>query len=101
MGHQDPDLGVALGQAGHVACLALVLFAAADDGPGVDEHGHIHPRAGLPDGIKLGIVHLQPRAVGLVIMQAEVLEYLESLRAGPDISLELLREERAEFPMRR
>jgi hypothetical protein len=56
---------------------------------GVDEHRHAEAAAHRPDGVEVGVVHAQARAVGLADAQAEVLEDLETARAGLDVTFEL------------
>ena len=55
----------------------------------MDQDGHVQPCAGGPDRIQLGIVELQPAAIGPAQAQAEVLEDLQPLGARLDVSLEL------------
>src|SRR5262249_39656441 len=56
----------------------------------VNQHRHVQPRARLPHGVELGIVHLQTAAVGFAVEHAEVLEHLQPHRAGFEVVLELL-----------
>ena len=58
----------------------------------VNVHRNLQPRADLPDGVELRVVELQPRAVGLLRGQAEVLQELaQALRSGFHVVLDLLR----------
>src|SRR6185503_6183014 len=57
---------------------------------GMDEDGELEARAGVPDGIEVGIVELESRTVRFLDRQSEVLADLAHAdRARRDIRLEL------------
>ena len=55
----------------------------------VNQHGHVEPRARLPDRIELRIVDLQAAAVGFPIEHPQILEDLQAHRARIDVFFEL------------
>src|SRR5690349_15807800 len=55
----------------------------------MNEHGHIEFCTFFPDRIEFGIVNLEARAIILMDMQPEILEYLETYGAGFDVLFQL------------
>ena len=56
----------------------------------MNQDRHVQSRARVPDRIQLGIVQLEPSAVGLLVPQADLFEDFQALGAGLDVLFELL-----------